>query len=225
MAICDPLLTVTMPPEVTAATGMDALTHAIEAYTNTNVHPLCDLLAAKAIQLVGKHMLVAVANGKNTKARSGMLFASLLAGIAFDNGGLGAVHCLTNPVCSRFDVPHGVANAIMLPHVVEYNSLGDPEKSKEIASLLGECLDGLSPREAASRAVVATKRLLQDSGLPISLRAVGVKEESFPEMASAAINIGAMAVNPRTPTLEDLIALYRQAYERVIQCASDIARL
>ncbi len=212
MAICDPLLTISMPPGVTAATGMDALTHAIESYTNTNVHPICDVLAEKAIQLIGHHLLPAVANGANLQARSGMLLASLLAGAAFNNGGLGAVHCLTNPICSRFEVAHGLANAIMLPHVIEFNLIANPDRFGEIARLLGENVDGLCPHEAAVKAGEAVRRMVLQSGLPTSLESVGVKEEAFPNMAEAAMRIGAMSVNPRVPTLQGLLGLYRQAY-------------
>lgn len=212
VAIVDPALTVTLPPSVTASTGLDALTHAIEAYTNTATNYLTDALAIQAIKLIGRSLRIAVAKGDNLQARDDMLMGSLLAGMAFGNGYLGIVHALAHPLGGFFHISHGVANAVLLPYVMEYNLMGNPERYAHIAELLGERIDGLSLSEAASRAVEAVRKLNRDVGIPKTLAELGVKEEAFADMARDAMKNRNIRVNPRDVRCEDLIEIYRWAF-------------
>jgi alcohol dehydrogenase len=211
VALCDPALSVTMPPSVTASTGLDALTHAIESYTNTVTEPISEAIALEAIRLIGKYLRPAVAKGDNLYARDRMLLASLMAGLAFANTRLGIVHAITSPLGGYFPVPHGVVNAILLPYAMEFNLVGDLEKHIEIAKALGENVEGLSAVEAAEKAVEAVKRLSKDVGLPAGLGEVGVQEEALPEVCAEAMKNVNIPINPRRPTVEDLINICKRA--------------
>lgn len=210
LAVVDPLLTLGKPPELTAATGMDALTHAIESYTNRSVHPIADTLAVQAIRLIGGALRTAVMQGQDRQARSDLLLGSLLAGMAFNFTRLGLVHAMSHPVSAHFGVPHGLANAILLPPVMEYNLSGALERTAEVGRLLGENTAGLPPVEAGRRAVAAVRRLAADVGIPRRLQDVGVRSDRIAAMARDAMKSGNIAVNPRQVCLQDVVELYAQ---------------
>ena len=214
IAVIDPETHVTMPPHITAATGMDALTHAIEAYTSVKAEPISDALAIQAIRLIGKYLRRAVANGNDGEARSNMALASLTAGAAFANAGLGAVHALAHPVGARFNVPHGVANALLLPYIMEFNFIGNLEKYKEIAIMLGEHTDGLSLRDAAARAIDAVVKLKRDIDIPTYVTEVGVGLEDLPAIVADAISYRLLPCNPRLVQEKDLLAMMERALGR-----------
>lgn len=212
VAILDPELTVGMPPSVTAATGMDALIHAIEAFTSINATPFTDLLAARAMELLYSNIRKAYCNGSDIRARSHMLEGSLLAGISFANAGVTAVHAFAYPIGAEFHIPHGIANTLMLPRVMEFNMIGALERFASIATMLGEAPSGLSLREAAQKAVTAMERLREDLGLPTHLSDFGVRTEDIPRLASGVLKVTRLlANNPRTVTQKDAEEIYRRS--------------
>jgi alcohol dehydrogenase len=211
VAILDPDLTLGMPPQVTAATGLDALIHAMEAFTSKNANSLSDVLARQAMKLVYGHIRKAFANGEDTDARAKMLEGSLLAGMAFANAGVTAVHAFAYPIGAEFHIPHGVANSIMLPPVMEFNMLGNLEKFAEMAEIFGEPVSGLNLRERALRMVKAICELVDDLQVPRKLRGFGVTERHIPELAQAVMKVTRLlANNPRRITLSDAETIYRQ---------------
>lgn len=213
LAILDPLLTLTMPPSLTASTGMDALSHAIESYTNTYTKTPTEVLALEAIRKIGENLCHAVANGNNLQARDNMLMGSLLAGISFRNTRLGILHAITGPFCGYYEVPHGIANSILLPYVMEYNLKGNFDKFANIASAFGMPIKGLSRREAAQASVTAVRQLLADVGLPDSFREMKLDAKFIPEIAAQAMKSGNIAINPRIPTVEDLIDICEKSFQ------------
>lgn len=212
MAVCDPDLTISMPQPLTAATGMDALTHAIECYTNTIYHPVSKTLALEAIRLIGGALRRAYANGRDLDARSKMLLASTLAAMAFTRTRLGNVHAMSHPVGAHFDVPHGVANALLLPYVMDWNLPGCLDSFPAVAEALGEDVRGLSPRAAADVALDAVRQLARDVGIPERLRDVGVTRDGLPAMTDDAMKSGNVLVNPRTTTRAEMLALFERAW-------------
>jgi alcohol dehydrogenase class IV len=208
LAVLDPVLTVGKPAGLTAATGMDALTHAIESYTNTMVNPIADAMAVKAIQLISGSLRTAVVQGQNLQARSDMLLGSLIAGLAFNMTRLGLVHAMSHPVSAYFDVPHGVANAMMLSPIMEFNLFGAMDRTAEIGRLLGESTGGLSPVEAGLKGVSAVRRLADDVGIAHYLKEVGVKADRIPEMVEQTMKSGNVAVNPRLVKPRDVAELF-----------------
>jgi alcohol dehydrogenase class IV len=212
LAVLDPLITRSMPPWLTAATGMDALTHAIETYVSTDNNPISDGLALLAIDMIASNLRQATHYGANLEARGNMLLASCMAGIAFSNSFLGVVHALAHSVGGRFPVHHGTANAILLPHGMEFNSSTAPERFVRIARALGVNAGGRSEGEVIADGVAAVRTLLSDCGLPTRLREVDVPEEALPELASVALTDAAIFNNPRSATEEELLALYRAAW-------------
>ena len=211
-AIVDPQLTVSCPPAVTAATGMDALTHAIESYTSLRATPLTDLWAVEAIRLIGRSVRSAVFRGSDLAARTDMALGSMMAGVSLANAGVGAVHALAYPVGGKFGVPHGVSNSQLMPYVMEYNVLGNIQKFAEVARLMGEPVEGLSPSEAARVVVAATRRLGEDIGIPMRMSHFKVTADAIPEMAQQAHgNRRLMDNNPRALTLEEVRAIYETA--------------
>ncbi len=211
VAINDPLLHAGMPPGLTAATGMDALTHAVEAYLTALSTPVTDACALQAIGLVGKWLRKAVANGQDLAARDGMAYAEYLAGMAFNNAGLGIVHSMAHQPGSMLNLPHGVCNAIALPVVCEFNLISNLEKFADIAVALGEDISGLSPKEAALKAVVAIRSLSKDIGIPTGFKEIGMKESDIPILAENALKDICTLFNPRTVKVEDIIELYKKA--------------
>lgn len=211
LAINDPLLMVGMPPSLTAATGMDALTHAIEAYVSTIATPVTDACALQAIRLISKWLRGAVAYGKDMEARDKMAYAEYLAGMAFNNASLGHVHAMAHQLGGFYDLPHGVCNAILLPHVERFNMIAKMSRFADIARAMGEPVDGLSERQAAERALEAIKTLSLDVGIPSGLKELGVNEKDLRVMAENAQKDACGLTNPRCPKIEDVIEIYRSA--------------
>ncbi len=229
VAVVDPLLTLTCPPKVTADSGIDALTHAIEAYTAVDNeefplphgersvyqgrHPFGDLLAEKAIALIGANLRRAVVNGQDEEAREGMALAATLAGMAFSNVGVAAVHALEYPVGGATHCSHGAGNGLLLPYVMRFNLSARQERFAVIARLLGEKVDGLSEVEAAESAVTAVERLRAAIGIPNRLRELGVTKDQLRSFAEKAFGIKRiLRVNPRAMTVEDLEGILQAAY-------------
>jgi len=229
VALVDPLLTLSCPPHVTADSGIDALTHAIEAYTAVDnaafplppgertvyqgKHPLGDALAEKAIALIGAHLRRAVADANDLEAREGMALGALLAGLAFSNVGVAAVHALEYPVGGAVHCAHGRGNGLLLPYVMRFNLQARTREFATIARLLGEEVAGLDEPSAAQRAVAAVERLRSDIGIPGRLRDLGVREEQLRPFAEKAFGIKRiLRVNPRPVTVEDLEAILRAAW-------------
>ena len=211
LAIVDPNLHVSMPPSVTAATGIDALTHAIEAYVAVKANPITDALALHAIRLIGTSLRLAYANGADLNARSNMALASLIAGAAFTNAGLGAVHAIAHPLGGQFGVSHGVANGIMLPYVMEYCCLANYGKFRDIAQALGENICKLSEREAALKSVEAVKILKADIGIPNGLCEVNIFQDSVESIANDAATYRLLPNSPRCLMIEDLRIIISRA--------------
>ncbi|MCP4176461.1 MAG: iron-containing alcohol dehydrogenase [bacterium] len=211
VAINDPELMQAMPPSLTAATGMDALTHAVEAYISTIATPVTDTCALKAIELIAQNLRPAVANGDDMHARDQMAYAEYLGGMAFNNASLGYVHAMAHQLGGLYDLPHGVCNAILLPHVSRFNLLANLDKFADIAIALGENIDGLSAREAAEVALDAIVTLAEDVGIPSGLEELGVKEEDFKLMAENAKKDACCFTNPRTATHDQVIEIFRSA--------------
>jgi alcohol dehydrogenase len=212
VAVNDPGLMVGLPSSLTAATGMDALTHAVEAYVTTLLsNPVTDCLAMQAIRLIGKWLRKAVANGTDLEARDAMAYAEYLAGMAFNSAGLGIVHSMAHQPGSLLGKPHGVCNAICLPVVCEFNLIANAEKYAKVAELLGENIEGLTTMEAAEQAVAAIRRLSRDIGIPKGLAAIGVTEKDIPVMAENAMKDVCTLFNPRTVKVADIIELYKKA--------------
>lgn len=213
VSINDPLLMLGVPKALTAATGMDALTHAVESYVSVDANPVTDAAAVQAIKLVDGNLRQAVANGQNQEARENMAYASLLAGMAFNNANLGYVHAMAHQLGGQYDMPHGVANAILLPTVEEYNLNSAPERFAELAVFLGENTDGLSVMEAAQKAVKAMRDLASDVGIPKTLKEMGVRREDFELMAENALLDGNAFSNPRKGTKKEIVELFEKVYE------------
>ena len=213
ISINDPVLMVGMPPSLTAATGMDALTHAIEAYVSTMANPLTDAAALKAITMITQYLPKAVANGEYMKARDNMAYAQYLAGIAFNNASLGYVHAMAHQLGGFYNLPHGVCNAILLPYIESFNLISNLNRFRDIAAAMGENITGLSTDEAAEKAIMAIRRLSKQVGIPRDLKSLGVKPEDFAIMAENAKKDVCQLTNPRKATKEQVIELYRQAYE------------
>lgn len=217
VAIDDPLLMMGMPPALTAATGMDALTHAVEAYVSTAATPMTDACAEKAMEFINRYLRRAVANGQDKEAREGMCYAQYLAGMAFNNASLGHVHAMAHQLGGFYDLPHGECNAILLPHVCEYNRIATRRRFARIARILGEITDGLSADEASKKAIAAINILSQDVGIPEGLKALGkkygkeVKEEDIPTMTGNAQKDACGLTNPRTMTDAAVAAIYKAA--------------
>ncbi len=211
VSINDPELMVSMPQSLTASTGMDALTHAIEAYVSTIATPLTDSAALKAIELISKYLKPAVANGENMEARDKMAYAEFLAGMAFNNASLGHVHAMAHQLGGFYDLPHGVCNAILLPHVERFNSIACPEKFVDIAKAMGEKTEGTSVTEAVEKAIRAIEKLSKDVGIPSGLKELGVKEKDLPTLAENALKDVCGFTNPRKASKEEIIKIYESA--------------
>lgn len=212
LGICDPELTMSKPAGLTAATGMDALTHAVESFTNNVYNPITWNLAAGAIKLIGQHLREAVTNPGSLEARTGMLLGSTMAGLAFNMTRLGNVHAMSHPLSAIYGVPHGVANSILLTRVIEWNMPACLEKTGEIADLLGENTAGLTRVEKAYRGVEAVRKLSKDVGIPATLHDVKANSEAIDRMADDAMKSGNIPVNPRKTTKQDIVMLYEWSF-------------
>ncbi len=212
LAIVDAELMASMPKGLTAATGMDALTHAIEGYITKGAWELSDMFELKAIELISQNLRAAVENGKDMVARENMALAQYVAGMAFSNVGLGCVHSMAHPLGARFDIPHGVANALLLPIVMEYNLPSSEEKYVNIAKAMGVDVSGMSKAEGAKAAVEAVKKLSLDLNIPQTLREIKIPEEALEQLSKDAFADVCTGGNPREITQKELLALYRKAY-------------
>lgn len=213
VAILDPNLTVSMPGHVTAATGMDALTHAMEAYISKVAQPLTLVHSLTAIRLISNNLIKAIVNPENLTARSNMLLGQLHAGFAFSNASVALVHSMSRPLGAYFGVPHGLGNAILLPEVMNFNRVACPEKFVEIAAAMGEITADLSVREASGLAIKAINDLFEETGLPKTLMEIGVTRESLPQLAKDAFESGSTLNNPRQPSVDQIIKIYEKIYE------------
>lgn len=206
IALVDPEMTLTMPPELTAATGMDALTHAIEAFTANASEPLADAAALYAIELIAAYLRSAVSDGHNLEARAGMLMGSVLAGIAFSHSDVAAVHCVAEALGGKYDAAHGVCNAVVLPAVMEYNMQYCKERYARIAGAMGLTYEDVD--EGARQAVLAVQQLAFDVRLP-EFGALGVQKKDLEELAANSFKNGSNIDNPRPMSKEDYLSLFK----------------
>ncbi len=207
VALVDPEMTLTMPPELTAATGMDALTHAIEAFTANASEPLADSAALYAIELISAHLRNAVSDGHNLEARAGMLLGSVLAGIAFSHSDVAAVHCVAEALGGKYDAAHGVCNAVVLPAVMEYNMTYCQERYARIAGAMGLTYENVA--DGARQAVMAVQQLASDVHLP-EFGSLGVQEKDLEELAANSFKNGSNIDNPRPMKKEDYLKLFQR---------------
>ena len=212
VAIIDAELMAAMPRGLTAATGMDALTHAIEGYITKGAWTLTDMFELKAVELIARWLPAAVENGADTEAREGMAVAQYIAGMGFSNVGLGLVHGMAHPLGAFYDIPHGVANALLLPYVMQYNMESSLVKFGDVARAMGVDTAGMDTRQAAQAAVVAVRALAVREGLPQRLSSLGVREEDLPRLAASALADVCTPGNPRDTSAEEILALYREAF-------------
>ena len=213
VAIVDPELVVTAHPDVTGSTGLDTLTHAVEAYTNRFALPFVDTLALQSIRLVHAHLRRAVMCGDDLDARAGMALAATYGGMCLGSVNTTAVHALAYPLGGTFHIPHGVANSLLLPYVMVFNLPASLERYAEIARALGERTEHLSLRDSAQRAVEAVRDLAQDVEIPMRLRDLDIPRKAIPDMAAAAVQVTRlMKNNPRRVTVEDAQRIYEEAF-------------
>ncbi|AVR31975.1 alcohol dehydrogenase, iron-containing [Bacillus cereus] len=215
VAIIDPVLTSSLPPQITAATGIDALCHAIEAYISKVSQPLTDVLALSAIESIMKYLRIAYEDGRNMEAREAMMIASLQAGIAFSNASVTLVHGMSRPVGALFHVPHGISNAILLPTVLEFTKTSAIKRLAKIGRSLNKDLYSNSDEEVADYTLGEIKKLCFDLRIP-NLKEYGIDEIEFEnaisKMASDAIESGSPANNPRVPSYDEIKELYRECF-------------
>ena len=215
LAIIDPLLTVSMPRGLTAATGLDALTHAIEAYVSRKAQPMTDVLALSAMRLLTANLPLAWADGKNLEAREKTMLGAFQAGLAFGNASVALVHGMSRPIGACFHVAHGMSNAVLLCTVMEFSLSGNTRRYAEIAAAIGENVAGLDDVAAAEAGALAVKRIIKNLEIP-RLRDLGIEKTRFhqliPQMIDAAIASGSPDNNPRIATKEEMAEIYRQIY-------------
>lgn len=212
IAVDDAELMVAMPPSLTAATGMDALTHAIEAYVSTAATPVTDCAALKAIELISDYLRRAVKDGNDMEAREMMTYAEYLAGMAFNNASLGYVHAMAHQLGGFYDLPHGVCNAILLPAVQEFNAKAVPERFVAIANAMGRDVTGLTAKEAAATAVEAIRELSADVGIPAGLKNLkGFDAKDIPTLSANALKDACGLTNPKQATQEEIESIYQAA--------------
>ena len=211
MSVNDPILMLDKPAPLTAATGMDALTHAVEAYVSTIATPVTDACALQAITLVSDHLRGAVENGKDEYKRDRMAYAQFLAGMAFNNASLGYVHAMAHQLGGFYDLPHGVCNAVLLPHVQEYNAQVSPARLKDVAKAMGVNVEGLSDADGAKAAIAAIKTLSSDIGIPAGLADLGAKEQDLTTLSENALKDACGFTNPKQATLEEIIGIFMNA--------------
>lgn len=213
VAIVDPELMYSMPKGLTAATGMDALTHAIESFITPGAWAMSDMFELKAIEMIAQNLKAAVDNGQDKEAREAMSQAQYIAGMGFSNVGLGIVHSMAHPLGAFYDTPHGVANALLLPYVMEYNA-ESPAAPKyiRIAEAMGVDTAGMSEQEGVKAAIDAVKALSASINIPTRLHEIGVKEEDIPALATAAFHDVCTGGNPRPTSIAEIEAIYRKAF-------------
>lgn len=209
----DPMLMLDVPAKLTAATGMDTFVQAIEPYVSTNRNDITDGQCLQAIRLVEESLREAVANGKNIEARTKMVEAEMLGGMAFNNADLGYVHAMAHQLGGQYDAPHGVCCAILLPIVERFNIIACPDRFADLAVAMGENVEGLSMRQAADKAIDAMQQMNDDVGIPRSIKEIGADPKDFELMAENALKDGNAFSNPRKATKEQIIELFQQAYD------------
>ncbi len=211
LSVNDPSLMLAKPAALTAATGMDALTHAVEAYVSTAATPITDACALKAVTLIAANLRRAVADGQDLEAREQMAYAQFLAGMAFNNASLGYVHAMAHQLGGFYDLPHGVCNAVLLPHVEAFNAPVAAARLAEVARAMGAELGGLDEAAAAERCLAEIRRLAADVGIPAGLAQLGVKAEDIPTLAANALKDACGLTNPRPADQVEIEAIFRGA--------------
>ncbi|MDD1792107.1 L-threonine dehydrogenase [Enterovibrio sp. ZSDZ42] len=211
ISVNDPELMLAKPKSLTAATGMDALTHAVEAYVSIAASPITDAVAIKAIELIQAHLRTAVNDGQNLEAREQMAYAQFMAGMAFNNASLGYVHAMAHQLGGFYDLPHGVCNAVILPHVQKYNVQVSASRLRDVAKAMGVNVDNLSAEQGAEAAIEAIQVLSKDVGIPAGLEALGVKADDFPVLAENALKDACGFTNPKQATHEEICEIFRSA--------------
>ncbi|AXY03192.1 L-threonine dehydrogenase [Vibrio alfacsensis] len=211
ISVNDPELMLAKPASLTAATGMDALTHAVEAYVSIAATPITDAVAIKAIELIQAHLRTAVKNGEDLEAREQMAYAQFMAGMAFNNASLGYVHAMAHQLGGFYDLPHGVCNAILLPHVQRYNAQVCPERLRDVAKAMGVNVEGMSAEEGAAAAIDAIVALAKDVGIPSGIKELGAKLEDIPTLADNALKDACGFTNPKQATHEEISKIFEEA--------------
>lgn len=211
LSVNDPTLMVAKPKALTAATGMDALTHAVEAFVSTGATPITDACALKAVALIAANLRRAVANGQDLDAREQMAYAQFLAGMAFNNASLGYVHAMAHQLGGFYDLPHGVCNAVLLPHVETFNASVSAARLKDVARAMGVNVDGLTDEAGAEQCLVAIRKLAREIGIPAGLTELGVKAEDIPTLAANALKDACGLTNPRPANQAEIEAIFRGA--------------
>lgn len=212
LSVNDPVLMVAKPKGLTAATGMDALTHAVEAYVSTAATPITDACALKAVELIATNLRNAVANGSDMVARENMAYAQFLAGMAFNNASLGYVHAMAHQLGGFYDLPHGVCNAVLLPHVESFNASVCPDRLRDIAKAMGVNVTGLSAEEGAKAALAAIRTLSKDINIPSGLAELGAKKEDVPTLATNALKDACGLTNPRPADQKEIEGIFLAAF-------------
>lgn len=212
LSVNDPALMAAMPKGLTAATGMDALTHAVEAYVSIAATPITDACALKAIELIARHLRQAVAQGDDLQAREQMAYAQFLAGMAFNNASLGYVHAMAHQLGGFYDLPHGVCNAVLLPHVEAFNAQVSAARLRDVAKAMGESVEGLSEVAGAECALAAIRRLSVDIGIPAGLAELGARREDIPTLAANALKDACGLTNPRPASQAEIEAIFHAAF-------------
>lgn len=215
VAIIDPELTLSVPPLVTAATGIDALTHAIEGYTANCTEPIAEAVGLYAVEYIANHIVEAVKNGANLEARDHMMMGSLLAGLSFSHADVASVHCMAEALGSLYDAPHGMCNAILLPYVMEYNLPAAEYKYARVARAMG--IDEPDDRKAAIKGIDHIKKLSREIGLP-GIKVLNIHQDDFMLLAEMSVKNGSNDSNPRAITRDDYIRLFQQAYDEKDAC-------
>ena len=217
VAIVDPALTISLPPKVTAATGVDALTHAVEAYISKNASPVSDALALQAIRLISNSIRTAVSNGEDKQARTDMSYGSYLAGLAFFNAGVAGVHALAYPLGGQFHIAHGDSNAVLLPYVMGYIRQSCEKRMKDILDAMGYSSTNLSQEEASYRCVAELKRLVEDVNIPSTLKGFNIPEEALESLATDGIEQKRILARSPMPLLyDDIFTIYKAAFDGTI---------
>lgn len=211
----DPMLMLDIPKNITAATGCDAFVQAIEPYVSVDHNPITDSQCKEAIQLIQTALPEVVANGHNIEARTKMVEAEMLAGMAFNNANLGYVHAMAHQLGGQYDAPHGVCCALLLTTVEEYNLIACPERFAELAKVMGFDTTGLTLYEAAQKSIDGMREMCRLVGIPSSIKEIGAKPEDFEMMAKNALKDGNAFSNPRKGTVEDIVKLYQKAYDGI----------
>ncbi|WP_159737193.1 L-threonine dehydrogenase [Vibrio atypicus] len=211
ISVNDPELMLAKPASLTAATGMDALTHAVEAYVSIAATPITDAVAIKAIELIQAHLRTAVENGEDIEAREQMAYAQFMAGMAFNNASLGYVHAMAHQLGGFYDLPHGVCNAILLPHVQRYNAQVCPDRLRDVAKAMGVNVEGMSAEQGADAAIDAIVALAKDVGIPAGIRELGAKPEDIATLADNALKDACGFTNPKQATHEEISAIFEAA--------------